>query len=317
MPGPKLSEELFSTHHKELSPKKTKFRSPGQAAAPPPCAAGALRAGGAAQSPQPGGSVRGAHARGHTCPAAPRLRHLPGERGETCGSRGLRARPHIALGKLRPGRQPRGRARCGKAGAERSSAVPPPGPGPAAGPGPQRPPARGPRATPGATRPSARPAARRSPPVPSEFSLRLPEESWWEPTHPPMGPARPADPPLSRPPTPLPLQPSSAAGRAGAMAAEPPPRSATPPPGRGLLPARGSAHGPPRPHARAGSALRLAWPGPRPRRALGRVGLCSAPRCERGRPRFRSVATRAGPGPGPGAGCWQQAARFVWFFPAW
>ena len=50
---------------------------------------------------------------------------------------------------------------------------------------------------------------------------------------------------------------------------------------------------------------------------LGRVGLCSAPRCEGGRPRLRSAATRAGPGPGPGAGCWQQAARFVWFFPAW
>lgn len=28
---------------------------------------------------------------------------------------------------------------------------------------------------------------RKLPPVPSEFSLRLPEESWWLPTQPPMG----------------------------------------------------------------------------------------------------------------------------------
>lgn len=104
---------------------------------------------------------------------------------------------------------------------------------------------------------------RHLPPVPSEFSLRLPEESCWAPTHPPMGPrpppqgARPGP-----PPQPAPAPPPRARGRS--LVAQPPPpcrsshRLARPLPPRPPLP-----QPPGRPARR---------PGPR-----ASLGSCSAP----------------------------------------
>lgn len=127
---------------------------------------------------------------------------------------------------------------------------------------------------------------RHLPPVPSEFSLRLPEESCWAPTHPPMGPRPP--PPGARPGRRLSLLPRRRLGPGAAFSplslrplAAPPTASPSPflrahfnlsPPAPWLAgPARVPSSAPARPRqaglgpSRAGRSARSPLASPRPR----------------------------------------------------
>lgn len=118
------------------------------------------------------------------------------------------------------------------------------------------------------------------PPVPSEFSLRLPEESCWAPTHPPMGApgassatsGRSSGPPPPLPPqAPPPPPPSPGQARRSAR----PPRPSLRPPRRSTHCLGSAPSSAPTSTSAPGPLARQAWPARRPRLRLGpaRPGL--------------------------------------------